>query len=135
MTTTIAGVRQAIADACSTIPGWRASPYIKDTVAPPEIQVVAGQVDYDLVMARGADIWNYTLMAYVQRDSERAGQIMLDELCAPSGAGSLKTVLEADVALAALVDYVRVRTASEVRSATVGAVTYLLVEFTVEVCY
>ena len=101
--------------------------------------MVAGTTDYDLVMGRGADIWNYRLVAYVSRTSERAGQILLDELRAPSGDGSLKTVIEADEALAAVVDYARVIQASEVREVNLGSDTnplrYLLIEFTVEVCH
>lgn len=136
---TVEDVRVAMADACSSLSGWRAYPYIRDSIAPPEIQIASGTTDYDLVFGRGADIWNYRLIAYVSRQSERSGQLMLDELRAPSGAGSLKTVLEADTALAALIDYVVVKQASEVREVTTGTpqnpLRYLLIEFTVEVCY
>lgn len=139
MTTSVEEVRVGLADACASINGWRSKPYITDQINPPEIHVVAGTTDYDLVMGRGADIWNYRLIAYVSRISERSGQVLLDELRAPSGPGSLKTVLEADDALADLVDYVRVRQASEVREVNLGSeaspLRYLLVEFTVEVCY
>ena len=137
--TTVEEVRVALADAAGSINGWRAQPYITDSANPPEIHVGVGTTDYDLVMGRGADIWNYRLIAYVSRVAERAGQVLLDELRAPSGEASLKTVLEADTALAALVDYVRVTQASEVREVNLGTDTsplrYLLVEFTVEVCY
>ena len=133
---TVEDVRVALADACASISGWRASPYIRDTVAPPEIQVARGVTNFDIVMGRGADDFQYRLIAYVQRDSERSGQILLDELCEPSGPGSLKEVLETvEVATAAGADYIRVREASEVRSVEVGLVAYMLVEFTVEVCY
>jgi hypothetical protein len=135
LTTSIADVRQTIADACQSLAGIRAQPYVTDSVATPQATVSLNEVNYDLVFARGADIWNYTVTVYAQRSSERSAQILLDELREPVGPTSLKTVLEEDVALAALVDYVVLRRASPVQSTTVGAIEYLLVEFTVEVCY
>jgi len=130
---TIEEVRTAISDACATIPGWRASPYRRDQVSAPELQVERGPILYDVAMGREADEYHYTVVAYVQRDSDRAAQIMLQELCEPSGHGSLKTVLEADDSIAALVDYIRVTNASEDKGATVGLVDYLVVEFGVEI--
>jgi hypothetical protein len=122
-----------MADACASIAGWRASPYIRDAVAAPEMQIARGVVTYDTSMGRQSDDLRFLIRAYVQRDSERAGQILLDELCESFGAGSLKTVLEADVALKDLVDIVRVREATPVQQQDVGIVSYLFVEFDVEV--
>jgi len=130
---TIEDVRIAIADACATITGWRASPYVRDQVSAPELQVARGPIVYDVAMGREADEYHYTITAYVQRDSERAGQMALQKLCEPSGTGSLKTVLEADTALRALVDFVRVTNASEDRNATIGLIDYLVVDFEVEI--
>jgi hypothetical protein len=130
---TIEEVRIAIADACATIPGWRASPYRRDQVSPPEIQVERGPIIYDVAMGREADEFHYTIVAYVQRDSDRAAQVLMQNLCEPSGSGSLKTVLEADESVRALVDYIRVTNASEDKAQTVGLVDYLVVEFEVEI--
>lgn len=124
-----------MSDACATISGLRATPYITDAIATPQAVVSLNQVDYDLVFDRGADIWNYTVGVFAPRSSERATQILLDDLREPAAPTSLKTVLEGDSALAALVDYVVVRTASPVQTTVVGAVQYLFVEFDVEVCY
>lgn len=131
---TVEDVRNALADACGSISGWRASPYIRDSVAAPEMQISRGVTNYDIVFGRGADEFVYTVTAYVQRDSERAGQIKLDELVDPGSANFLKTVLEQSSTVAAAgVDYIRVREASEVRTADIGNVSYLLVVFTLEV--
>lgn len=132
---TIAQVRTALANAVDGMTGLRATAYIVDSVATPQAVVSLNAIDYDLVMGRGADIYNYTVRVYTQRSSDRAAQLLLDTLREPTGATSLKTVVEADSSLAALIDYVRVTNASEVQTTTVGAVDYLFVEFTLEVCY
>lgn len=133
--TTIEEVRNALADACQSINGWRAQPYVRDQVSPPEIQVARGAIVYDVAMGHDLAGFEFRLTAYVARDNEVAAQKMMQDLCEPAGPGSLKKVVEADVALAALVDIVRVQTASEDGSVTVGAITYLFAEFTVDVSY
>jgi predicted transcriptional regulator len=120
-----------MADACASIDGWRASPYIRDSVAAPEMQISRGVITYDTSMGRDSDDFHYTVRAYVQRDSERAGQIMLDELSEQSGPGSLKTVLEDDERLNDLVDIVRVLEATPVQATEVGVIGYLFVDFDV----
>lgn len=129
--TTIAEVRLALAAAC----GIRATAYITDSVNTPVAVVSLNEVNYDVVMGRGADEWAYTVTVYTSRTNETQAQKYLDDLREPTGDTSLKTLIEADTALAALIDYVVVRTASPVRAQQVGPTQYLLVEFTVEVCY
>lgn len=135
MSGTIAQVRQALSDAVDSISGLRAVPYMPDNLNPPQAVVWDTGVDYDLVLGRGADEWNFTVNVYVSRTAELAGQKLLDTLREPSGATSLKTVVEADSGLAALVDYARVRSASPIVIATVNDTPYLSVEFTVEIVY
>lgn len=130
---TIEDVRTAIADACATIPGWRAQPYVRDQVSGPEVQVAQGRIIYDATMGREGDEYHYTLTAFVQRDNERAAQMLLQNLCEPAGDGSLKTVLEADTRLKEVVDYLRVTDVSEVRQVVIGTVGYLTVEFEIEI--
>lgn len=133
---TIATVRDALGDALETISGLTAARYVPDQVVSPVAVVRAGRTNYDIVFGRGADEWSYLIDVYVARTAEQTGQEFLDNLREPSGSGSLKTVLEADsVATAAGVDYIRVRTASEVNTATVANTTYLTVTWEVEVCY
>jgi hypothetical protein len=133
--TTIEEVRVALADACQSIEGWRAQPYIRDQVSAPEIQVARGAIVYDVAMGHDNAGFEFRLTAYVARDNEVAAQRMMQNLCEPAGPGSLKKVLEADETLRALVDIIRVQTASEDGSVVVGAIAYLFVEFTVEVSY
>lgn len=132
---TIATVRQALSDAVDTITGIRSAPYMPDQINPPQAVVWDTGIDYDMVMGRGADEYRFTVRVYVNRTAETAAQKLLDTLREPSGATSLKTVVEADSGLAAVVDYARVRRASPVELVTVGAVDYLSVEFEVEVVF
>lgn len=137
----IADVRQALADALNLIEGVRAVGWLTDLIEPPGgggvyATVRLDQVDYDVVFGRGADQWNYTVSCFVSATDSVRGQKRLDDLREPAGATSVKVALEdADTVAAAAVDYIRVRSVSEVRTVTVGAVEYLSVDFTTEVVY
>lgn len=130
---TIEAVRTAIADACATIPGWRAQPYARDQVAAPELQVARGRIVYDAVMGAQGDEYHYTVTAFIQRDNERAAQMWLQNLCEPTGDTSLKYVLEHDTRIADVVDYIRVSDASEDRQVVIGQISYMTADFEVEV--
>ena len=134
----LADIRLAIADALKTIPKVRPVAYITDGAEVPSggiyAELAMGEISYDIVMGRGADLYTFTVRCAVQRVDEIRGQALLDTLREPSGATSVKTVLEADETLGGLVDYVHVKAASADQVITVGQLTYLGVEFTVEVC-
>lgn len=133
---TIADVRDALGDALETISGLTAARYVPDQVVAPVAVVRSGDTNYDIVFGRGADEWLYLIDVYVGRTAEQTGQEFLDALREPTGAGSLKTVLEAaSVATAASADYVRVRKAGPVNTATIANTVYLTVTWEVEVVY
>jgi len=133
--TTIKDVREALANAVKSVRGLdRCTPYLPEQVNPPQAFIRLA-VDYDLVMGRNGDTYNYTVVVIVSRTPDRASQALLDSICEPSGDTSLKTVVEADTALADLVDDVIVKSASDLRSIPIGAVDYLGIEFDVEVNY
>lgn len=69
-----------------------------DTYVPPVVFVYPRSVDYDNTMSRGGDEWEMVVRAVAQ-NLDRNGQEFLDELCDPSGARSVKTLLEADQTL------------------------------------
>ena len=132
---TIAQVRQALSDAVDGITGLRSAPYVPDQINPPQAVVWDTGIDYDLVLGRGADTYDFRVVVYVNRTAEVAAQKLLDTLREPTGSTSLKTVVEADAGLAALVDYAQVKSVSPVQVATVGQVEYLTVEFAIEIVY
>jgi DNA-binding LytR/AlgR family response regulator len=133
MTTSIATMRSALADALETLAGWTVSPYFVDAVTTPMLVVGAVSMSYDVTMGRGADEPTITVTAYVSRSAEDAQQAKLDELLEPSGASSLKAAVEQQsVYTSAGVHYFRVRSATSVDSQKVGAAPYLFVDFLIE---
>ena len=132
--TVIATIRQALSDACATISGLDSVPTASDQVNVLQAVVWREQIDYDLVMGRAADTYNFKITVYGIRSDPVGTQTSFDNLCEPTGATSLKATLEtASVAAAAAVDYVRVKTAHPVTQTEVGGLIYLTQEFDVEV--
>ena len=88
--TTLAEVRAELADICATIPGWRSSGWVGDSITEPMIKVARPAFDPRLVFGSdGKKSVTFQLTAYVKRaDTERAEK-MLDALAEPSGSGSL----------------------------------------------
>lgn len=78
-----------------------------DTYSPPVVFVYPRSVDYDAQMARGGDEWELVVRAVAQ-NLDRNGQVFLDNLANPSGALSVKALLEADQTLDGLARGVRV---------------------------
>lgn len=133
MTTTLATIRAALADACETL-GLHASGYITDDITTPAAVVARTVVTYDSTMGRGSDELTFRVSVYVDRTDEIGAQQFLDELVEPGTSQTLKTILEdADTATAAGVHYIRVRTASEVNQGSIGSLNYLSVDFDLEV--
>lgn len=134
MTTSIATMRAALADALEALDGWNVDPYFVDSVTTPHLVVGAVGMSYDITFGRGADELTVTVTAYVSRTVEDAQQALLDELLEPSGPSSLKEAVEQQAVYdAAGVHYFRVRTATPVDEKQVGALPYLAVDFDVEV--
>lgn len=130
---TINAIREALSAACDTIDGLRGAPLVADAVSTNQAVVIREQIDYDLTFGRSKDSYNFKIIVYAPRTAERASQLFLDNLCEPTGATSLKTVIEGDSGVAAVCDYAEVKTAGPVGVVTVGAIEYLAVEFGLEV--
>lgn len=126
-------VRGAFADALRTITGLNADGYLEDMVRPPHAMVDCS-IDYDMTMARGADTYQFVVLVYGQRQNAEQTQKFFDKLRDPSDTESLKQVLEGDANLAALVQYVRVRTVGRPQVVTSATADYLMIEAEVEVC-
>jgi hypothetical protein len=112
-------VRDAIKNAL-TITGLRAYDTIPENVVPPAAVVGQLAIDWDLVMARGADTANVDVIVVAGRMSDRASQDVLDGLLTASGASSVKTKLEADRTLGGEVSTLRVRSADPIQMSVSG---------------
>jgi len=106
--------------------------YIPDTTPPTPCAVVGNvTLTFDDANARGLDLAEFDVLAVVSRMSERSGQEDLDILLAGSGAGSIKTQLEAGGSLSGACSTVRVTRATPI-SVVMGGVEMFAYRYEVE---
>lgn len=105
----ITALSQGLASALTTIPKLRAQAEILDVVPVPcaVIGLPTG-IEYDAVMARGADVFTFSVRVLVARASERSAQRSLAGYASGSGAQSVKAALESDPTLGGVADTCRV---------------------------
>lgn len=133
MSVSVSGMRTRLAVNLSTISGLRTSDYVPDDPKPPVAVVMPPTIKYDLAMGRGLDEYEFIVTVIVGKQSERAAQRLLDSLCAPTGAGSVKTAIESDRFLAGNSNDLRVTEMRRISSLIIDQITYLAAEFTVQV--
>jgi len=126
-------MRTALASNLSSIAGLRTSDYVPDDPKPPVAVVMPPTIKFDLAMGRGLDEYEFVITVIVGKQSERAAQKLLDSLCAPTGAGSVKTAIESDRFLAGECQDLRVTEMRGISSLIIDQITYLAAEFTVQV--
>jgi hypothetical protein len=134
----ISDLRQAIADAVETV-DLRCAPYLVDQVNAPQGMVARKTFLYDTtqefpVSGRSTDM-GFAVVVYAGRVSERASQIVLDDLCDPDSDTFLKTAIETHQDLLDLCDSVTVSEAGELTVITVGTVDYLTTEFPIVILH
>lgn len=127
-------VREALAAALAGLDvELQASPYVLAAPTPPAAWVFPAAIDYDAVMARGADLWTFTVQVFVGGGSDRGAQQLLDRLLAPAGGDSVKAALEDDPTLGGTCEALRVVSATGPRTFTFeGGGSYLGCEWQVE---
>lgn len=126
--------RSALADALNGMPGLRCGdPYMTDQVNPPQAMIDIDDIAYDLTFARGADVYQFTVLVFDQRTSVRATQRRFDTWRDGTDPKSVKHVVENDSGVAAECDYTRIVSVSAPTSVSVGNVDYMLLEFQGEV--
>jgi hypothetical protein len=133
MTITISALRAGAQTQLDTVSTFRTIyDYVPDT-APPTPSAIVGNVslEWDEAMQRGLDRATFSVYVVVSRMAERSGQETLDSLLAGSGAGSVKTALEAGGNLNGSCSTVRVTTATPI-SITMGGVDFFAYEYEVE---
>ena len=94
---------------------------------------VPERIEFDATMARGSDRWYIPVRIYVQAADYESAQIALDSYLDSADAKSVKTALETDVTLGGVVSTLRVQEANEYGEYTFGNITYLGVQWIVEV--
>jgi len=131
---TLATVRAGLAAACEGA-GLNCTGYVTDDISTPAAVIAIQPFQYQLVFSSTRAPITYKISVYVERTDEVGAQEQLDEWIDPASSTSLKALLEAAaVATDAGVDYVWVRGVdTPVQQVQFGSVTYLSVDFTVEV--
>ena len=130
--TTISGIRSGLATRLGTISGLRTSATVPDDPNPPVAIVMPPTVSYDTSMGRGLDTYEVSILVMVGRLSERTAQASLDAYANPTGAGSIKTAIEADRSLGGAAQTCRVTDMRNVGPMSIADNnTYLTAEFVV----
>jgi hypothetical protein len=104
----LAEIRAGIAANLAALKGIQVSAYMLHSPTPPSVHVFPAEVEYDQAMQRGLDKWTLTVQAFVGLVSDVGAQKLLDKYLAPSGAQSVKAVIEADRTLGGAVHDLRV---------------------------
>ena len=133
MTITISQLRAGAQTQLDTIAILRTVyDYIPDTAPATPCGIVGNvSLDWDEAMQRGLDAATFSVYVVVSRMSERSAQDTLDSLLAGSGAGSVKTALEAGGNLNGSCATARVTRATPV-SLSMGGVEFFAYEYEVE---
>ena len=130
---TVTELRNGLAARLSNISGLRVTPTIPDQINPPIAIVSLDGITFDEAFHRGLDQYRFTITVVVGRISERTAQTRLDAYLAPSGAGSIKTAIEADTSLGGVAQPLRVTEMTGLATAAQAEDTYLTAAFSVTV--
>jgi hypothetical protein len=104
----LADIRAAMADALKVIPGLNVTAYQQSTPELPTAHVKRGPFEYDQAFQGGVHMLSFTVTAYVALLSAQGAQMNLDRYLAPTGTYSIKEALEADTTLGGLVQTLHV---------------------------
>jgi hypothetical protein len=106
---------------------------VPDVVSPPAAIVMPGSpvAQYDQAFGNGLQLFVFQVLILTQRFDTAANQDLIDGLI--SGAGSVKTLIEGDLTLGGAASTLQVTSAANYQDYEAMEVTYLGIEFTVEV--
>ena len=130
----LTNIRNEIKNNLANITSLSVYGYVPDSIEPPTAVVgVMEAIDYDASMQRGADRYDIPVYLYVSRVDAQDSQETLDGYLASSGASSVKAQIESDSTLNGQAQSVRVASASNYGVYNINNISYLGVEFIVEV--
>jgi len=129
----LAAIRAGIARNLSAIPDVQVSAYLLANPTPPLLQVVPGEIEWDLAYARGLDKIMLKVQAFVALTEDIGSQVTLDKYLNGSGPLSVKAAVESDETLGGIVGTCQVTNTGAVQLYTGGQTPQLFVEWEVEV--
>lgn len=133
---TLATARAGLATAVSTIVDC--STYKRDQINPPCADVTPGEWDPRFVMGEGRTARPLIVTVYAGRTDEAEAQEALDSYVEMTGDTSLiAAIQDEDNAMnnGTTADYAVVTDVSELLVVTIGAIDYIAIRLTVEVCF
>lgn len=135
--TTIAEVRQNLADIADGLDGWHGSRYVGDSITRRVIKVFRPSFDPRVVHGGGTQRMTFRCVAYAQRIDSVTSEAALDELAELSGTGSFIAAVQDGANWTVDVDYAVVVEVGEVGVTALGGdgVEYLFCEFNIEVVW
>lgn len=135
--TTLDRVRSGLAaNIHAAIPGIQCNGYLLSSPTAPGFEIEPGEIEYDLAMGRGLDMWTLIVRGYVSDVSDIGAQKTLDSWLASSGALSVKAAIQSDKTLGGACSDLRVAQVSGYRrygAAANSNVSFLGAEWTVVV--
>tara|TARA_R110000868_G_scaffold131339_2_gene341334 strand:+ start:4946 stop:5356 length:411 start_codon:yes stop_codon:yes gene_type:complete len=134
MPAAISALRSGLVNQLNAITGLRTYEVIPDSPNFPAAVIALDRVLYDSTFARGCDSIEFTVTIVVGRGDDRTAQNRLETFIAGTGAGSVKTVIEADPTLGGVAMDARVTEANNVGTVNnADGSTFLFVDFQVVV--
>ena len=133
--TTIAQVRQGLADAITAGTGLRGEAIVHDSINAPCFEVVRKEMDPRMIFSGAKAQYQFTVRVFQGRTSVIAAQEAIDDLCEINGDGSLLQAVETSSNWDITIDYAEVTRIGETGGAERGGIEYLMVEFDVEVVW
>jgi hypothetical protein len=129
---TPSSVRSGLATQLDTLTGLRVFDYIPDQAPTPCAVVGNLTIEFDEAFGRGLDMGTVDCLVIVSRMNDRGAQDKLDAYLAGSGAGSVKTAIEADKTLSGSVATSRVTRATPIE-VDISGIKYFAYRYEVEV--
>jgi hypothetical protein len=129
---TFAGIRAGLVSNLSSL-GIQSKGYVLGSIMPPSIECFPGEVSYDGAMQRGHDELEWTVRVTWSITIDIATQEKLDAFLDPSGATSVKTLIESDPTLGGVVDDLHVSGASGYQVREIQGGTALSCDWTVTI--
>jgi hypothetical protein len=128
---TISDIRNGLATNLATIPGLRTSVNVPDQINVPMGIIQLDNITYDQAFAGGLTQYNFTITLFVSRASDRTAQNKLDAYSFTTN--GVKSAIESDRTLNGKAFDVRVVEMSNIGTVSLGEVSYLSADFTVNV--
>ena len=128
---TIQQIRTGLATNLGTISGLRTSIDVPDQINVPMAIVQLDNISYDQAYGGGLTQYNFTVTLFVSRASDRTAQRKLDGYAFTTD--GVKSAIESDKTLGGNAFDVRVVEMTNIGTVSLGEVSYLSADFTVNV--